>query len=349
MLEASSQTSPRRRESSFFLHRRAYVADETVRQLVGNVQPPAGSAAPQPAAHHAVLAAEEFPERGIVFLHVREIGHVPPAFVAVAVLIAEAEPGAVFFRRAVVAELVKVHAVRAGVVEYAVEHDADAALLCGFAERFKILFPAEQRIDAGVVRRVVSVVACRLKDRVQVQDRDAERGEIRQLFPQCPGAFRPRTATRIRPRFPRGDRTPAYPSRARESGCVPRRASGSRGVQPRSRAKYPERSDRRRRPSTSRGRRLFVYGDLPGARLVVSGTERVPEHARRFGQRHRDGKPPAAFGCHGEKRILAREGCSRSVMSAAPAFFRGEIYSVPVSAALNGRRKALFLDSCTIM
>ena len=64
------------------------------------------------------------------------------------------------------------YAVRAGVVEYAFEHDADAALPCGFAERFKILFPAEQRIDAGVVRRVVPVVACRLKDRVQVQNRD---------------------------------------------------------------------------------------------------------------------------------------------------------------------------------
>ena len=42
-------------------------------------------------------------------------------------------------------------------------------------------------------------------------------------------------------------------------------------------------------------------------------------------------------------------GCSRSVMSAAPAFSAARYTSVPVSAAPNGRRKALFLDSCTIM
>ena len=44
---------------------------------------------------------------------------------------------------------------------------------------------------------VVPVVACRLKDRVQVQDRDAERGEIRQLFlnaPERSAPERPRSA-----------------------------------------------------------------------------------------------------------------------------------------------------------
>ena len=42
-------------------------------------------------------------------------------------------------------------------------------------------------------------------------------------------------------------------------------------------------------------------------------------------------------------------GCSRSVMSGAPAFSAARYTSVPASAAPNGRRKALFLDSCTIM
>ena len=256
-----------------FLHRRTDVADEAVRQLVGNVQPPAGSAAPQPAAHHAVLAAEKFPERGIVFLHVREIGHVPPAFVAVAVLIAEAEPGAVFFRRAVVAELVKVHAVRAGVVEYAVEHDADAALSCGFAERFKILFPAEQRIDAGVVRCVVPVVACRLKDRVQVQDRDAKRGKIRQLFLDAPERSAPERPRGNIPVFRAGiehRRIPVAHEKAVRAAARLRLAR--RPVALTGKAVRKDLIDDAVLPPVGDGG-FFIYGDLPGARLVVSGTE----------------------------------------------------------------------------
>ena len=246
-----------------------------------------------------------------------------------AVLIAKAEPRAVFFRRAVVAELVEIHAVRAGVAEYAVEHDADAAFARGLTERFKILFLSEQRIDAGVVRRVVPVVARRLKDRVQVQNRYAERGEIRQLFLDAP--------ERSAPERPRGD-VSVFRAGVEHRG-VPVAHEKTVRAAPRLRLA--------RRPAALAGKAVgenliddavlppvgdggfVVYRELPCAGFVIAGEKRVPEHARRFGQRHRDGKPPAALGGHGEERVLAGERVQPERHVRRARLFRGEIYFRP--------------------
>lgn len=197
-------------------------------------------------------------------------------------------------------------------------------------------FSAEQRIDAGIVRRVVPVVACRFKDRVQVQDRDAERGEIRQLFLDAP--------ERSAPERPRGDvpvfragiehrRIPVTHEKAvRAAACL---RLARRPVARAGKAVRKDLIDDAVLPPVGDGG-FFVYGDLPGARLVVSGTERVPEHARRFGQRHRDGKPSAALGCHGEERILARERVQPERHVRRARLFRGEIY---LRAGLGGAER----------
>ena len=69
---------------------------------------------------------------------------------------------------------VEIHAVAAGMAEYAVQHHPDAQPSGGSAEALKILLRAQDRIDFGVVRRVVPVVRMSLKNGVQIETGDME-------------------------------------------------------------------------------------------------------------------------------------------------------------------------------
>ena len=67
-------------------------------------------------------------------------------------------------------------------IEHAVQDDFDAVLMGPLAQGDEILLGAQQRVDAQVVGGIVAVVAVRLKDGIEIQDPDAQSGQLRQLF-----------------------------------------------------------------------------------------------------------------------------------------------------------------------
>ena len=73
----------------------------------------------------------------------------------------------------IVAVAVKVDRIVARMVEDAVQDDGNAELLGRLAQLRKVLLGAQDRVDLGVVGRVVSVVARGLKDGVEVDGRKA--------------------------------------------------------------------------------------------------------------------------------------------------------------------------------
>ena len=155
------------------------LGDELVGELVGHVEAPAARSLAQPVADHAGAPADELVKVLAVGAHGGEVLVAPPA--GVGTVLVEGEPVAV--RRALAlprarlgigAKAVEVAGVGAHVVEDAVQDDRDAVLLGVHAQGPEALLVAEQRIDAQVVRRVVAVVARRLKDRVEIDRRDAQ-------------------------------------------------------------------------------------------------------------------------------------------------------------------------------
>ena len=67
-------------------------------------------------------------------------------------------------------------------VEHTVQDDGDAQLLGCLAQLGKVLLGAQDRVDLGVVGRVVAVVTRGLKDGVEVDGRKAQLGDARQVF-----------------------------------------------------------------------------------------------------------------------------------------------------------------------
>ena len=162
-------------------------------QLIGvfihHIQPPAIGAQPQPVPHNAVFSAEEFPPALVPAVELGETLEAPPALVHIGGGILPAVPAAVGAARiavgaagAVAALLIEVQAIAAGVIEHAVQDDFDAVLMGPLAQGDEILLGAQQRVDAQVVGGIVAVVAVRLKDGIEVQDPDAQSGQLRQLF-----------------------------------------------------------------------------------------------------------------------------------------------------------------------
>ena len=165
----------------------AQAVEKTVGQLVGNVEPPAGSARPQPAADDPVRPVYKAGKVRVPLVDGRQRGKIPPA-VVVARPGAEPVPGII--RRSLrlagpgagVTPLpVKVDAVAPRMIENAVEQHTDAKLRRCRTQRAKVFLRAEQRIDFSVIRRVVPVVRVRLKHRVEVQAGNPERLQVREL------------------------------------------------------------------------------------------------------------------------------------------------------------------------
>ena len=154
----------------------ADLLNKFVRQLVGHIQPETGSTPTQPCVDDAALAGDELHKGRGLLIDLRQGLEAPPAAIAALVLGVKVVPAAVggvgvavSAALAVAALAVEVPAVRAGVAEHAVQHDADAVLGGLAAEHLKLLVGAQQRVHVQVVGGVVAVVGVRLKDGVQVQ------------------------------------------------------------------------------------------------------------------------------------------------------------------------------------
>ena len=162
--------------------------DEAVRQLVGDIQSPAGRAQPQPAADNAVLVLDDvilIAAVGLVDLRKRV--NAPPRAVLIRPVV-EVKPAEIRrflgLERAyavVMAACVEVAAVVTGVIEHTVQHDAHTASGGFAAQCAEILLAAEQRVDALVIAGVVAVIGIRLKNRVEVNGGNVQALQIIQL------------------------------------------------------------------------------------------------------------------------------------------------------------------------
>ena len=79
-------------------------------------------------------------------------------------------------------KFVEVAAVRARMGEYAIEHDPYAERVCLCAECSKLILITKDRIDPVIVRRVITVVACGLKNRVEIDRCHTQSGKIAEFL-----------------------------------------------------------------------------------------------------------------------------------------------------------------------
>ena len=162
-------------------------AHEVLFQLVHHVQPPAGDTHIRPLAHHAVLMQQHAPQRRRLLVERGRDGDSPPALVIVGEVVEEI-PIRIggFFRLigaqgAVIAELVEISAVRARMIENAVENDAHSLLRRLVYQLFELFLRPHELVYLHIVARVVTMVGRRFEDGREVNERHAERFEIRQL------------------------------------------------------------------------------------------------------------------------------------------------------------------------
>ena len=154
----------------------AHFFDEGVGQLVGHVQTEACRAPAQPCVDDAALAGNKFDVGGRFLVDLGQGLEAPPAAVAALILGVEVVPAAVggagvavSAALTVAALPVEIAAVRAGVAEDAVQHDADAVLFGLGAEGHKVLIGAQKGVYVEIVGGVVPVVGVGLKDGVEVE------------------------------------------------------------------------------------------------------------------------------------------------------------------------------------
>ena len=158
-----------------FFHSGPELFNELAGKLVRHVQTPAGGPGPKPALHHGVFPLDNIIH--VIRAILPDVGQrvdAPPGVVGVGPP-AELEPvvvGTVLTlgcsQGGVEAVGIEVDALRSGMVEHAVQQDADAPFLCLGAEVPEILFSAQHRVDSGIVRRVVAVVGGGFKNRAEV-------------------------------------------------------------------------------------------------------------------------------------------------------------------------------------
>ena len=132
----------------------------------------------QPLTNHAVLAQQLFTDKLGVFVDGWHIAHAPPAVIRTVLMeVKRIAPRRVLAlpcaHAGVVAVAVEVDRVVARMVEDAIQDDGNAELLGRLAQLRKVLLGAQNRVDLGVIGRVVAVVARGLKDRVEVDGRKA--------------------------------------------------------------------------------------------------------------------------------------------------------------------------------
>ena len=153
-------------------------------ELVHDVQPPAVRARFGPLVDDAALAEDELAEALRALVDGGDDGGAPPAMIAVRVLV-EGIPAVIGRVLPLIsalagegAELVEIYAVRARMVEHAVEDDPDPLLFRRGAERFHPLVAAEEIVRPHIVRGVIAVVAGGEEDGGKIDDRDPKAFKI---------------------------------------------------------------------------------------------------------------------------------------------------------------------------
>ena len=154
------------------------LGQEVVRKLVGDVQAPTMGTGAQPFADHAVLAQEPLAYQLGALIDGGHVAYAPPAVIRTVLMeVKRIAPRRVLALprtdAGIIAVAVKVDRIVSRVVEDAVQDDGNAELLGRLAQLRKVLLGAQNRVDLGVVGRVVAVVARGLKDRVEVDGRKA--------------------------------------------------------------------------------------------------------------------------------------------------------------------------------
>ena len=163
------------------------LGQEVVGKLVGHVKAPAMGASAQPFTDHTVLAQEPLTYQLGALIDGGHVTHAPPAVVrAVLVEIKRIAPRRILAlpraHAGVVAIPVEIDGVVTRVVKDAVQNDGNAELLGRLTQLGKVLLSAQDRVDLGVVGRVVAVVARGFKDGVEVDGRKAQLGDAGQVF-----------------------------------------------------------------------------------------------------------------------------------------------------------------------
>ena len=174
----------------FLFQRMVELAQEGHGQFIDDVQAPAADAFVQPVFEDAVFAVDdEIHIRRRRLFDIGQVRYAPPRFIVVGILL-EAVPFIV--RRllrligadaGIVAEAVEVNAVGPGMAEDAVKDDVDACFFGGLAESGKFFIRPQHGVDAEVIGRTVAVIAGTFKNRVEVNRRDSQFLQVRQLFP----------------------------------------------------------------------------------------------------------------------------------------------------------------------
>ena len=162
------------------------LGQEVVGKLVGHVQTPAMGASAQPLTNDAVLAQKLFAHQLGTLVDGGHVAHTPPAVVrTVLVEVKRIAPRRVLALprtdAGIVAVAVEVDRIIARVVEHTVQNDGNAQFLGCLTQLRKVLFGAQDRVDLGVIGRVVAVVARGLKDGVEVDGRKAQLGNAGQV------------------------------------------------------------------------------------------------------------------------------------------------------------------------
>ena len=169
-----------------FLHNsRTDTGNKAVRKFIGHVQPPGVRTGPKPAANHRVLTFNDVVNIiRMVLVDCGEGMEAPPAIVLRWPLL-EGIPviiGAVrtlrYAQRGVCALCIKVLAVVAGMIENAVQHDANAQVLCLLTESPEIPLAAQHGINLFVISGVISMVAVRLEYGAEIDGGNAQRFQI---------------------------------------------------------------------------------------------------------------------------------------------------------------------------
>ena len=85
-------------------------------------------------------------------------------------------------RRGISSLPVEINAVAARVAEHPVDEHPDSQFFRGGAQGTEILFVAQQRVDLGIIRRVVAVVGMGFENGIAIQACDAQFFQVGQFF-----------------------------------------------------------------------------------------------------------------------------------------------------------------------
>ena len=167
---------------------------EAVGELVGYVKTPAIDARAHIMISNSTLAGEKLAAEVDVGIEPRKDSDSPPAGIIRRPLFLgsmEIVPTMIgririFCGQTVTAEFIKIAAVASRMIENAVEDDLHPSRVHGFDKGVKCLASAKAFVNFEIVRGIVFMVACRLKDGRKIEDIYAERLEVIKFLDDSP-------------------------------------------------------------------------------------------------------------------------------------------------------------------